>query len=162
MEVLLVEDDENDIETVVRLAARSRLNVQLTTATTGDEAVERLSRRQLELQTGTGQAPDVVLLDLNLPAKPGIEVLRWIKANDELCEIPVVIVSGNDDDGAIRQGLELGAHSHMRKPITLRSRVWIVTAIRNNRSRLQKLPSTSSEASNDARTQPKERLGPHR
>ena len=145
MEVLLVEDDENDIEAVLRLAAKSRLDLHVTTATTGDEAVEQLSRRRTELRGRCRQAPDLVLLDLNLPAKPGMDVLRWIKTDDDLREVPVVIVTGDDDDRAIRQGRELGAHSHIRKPITLRSLVWIATAVRNYRSRLTKLASTSSE-----------------
>ena len=145
MELLLVEDDQNDIE-FVRLAAKSGLDVRVTTATTGDEAVEHLTRHRTELQTSGGRAPDLVLLDLNLPARPGIDVLRWLKADRYLREIPVVIVSGSDDDRAVQEGRELGAHSHIVKPITLRSLVWIVTTVRNYRSRLVKLPSASSEA----------------
>ena len=146
MELLLVEDDQDDIEVVVRLAARSRLDVRVTTATTGDEAVGHLTRRRTELQTSGGRALDLVLLDLKLPARPGIDVLRWLKADRHLREIPVVIVSGSDDDRAVQEGRELGAHSHIVKPITLRSLVWIVTTVRNYRSRLVKLPSASSEA----------------
>ena len=146
MELFLVEDDDDDIETVVRMAARSRLDIRVTTATTADEAMEHLSRRRTELRRGGARAPDVVLLDLNLPATPGMDLLRWLKEDDRLREIPVVIVSGGDDDRAIEQGRELGAHSHIRKPITLQSLTWIVTAVRNYRSRLAKLPSASSEA----------------
>jgi hypothetical protein len=58
----------------------------------------------------------------------------------------VVIVSGNDDDVAIQQGRALGAHSHISKPITMRSLVWITTTVRNYRSRLTRLSSTGSEA----------------
>jgi len=145
MEVLLVEDDSNDIEAFVRLAAKSSLNVRVTTATTADDAVEQLSRRRTEAQAGGGRAPDVVLLDLNLPAKQGMDVLRWLKGDDQLREIPVVIVSGSRDDRAIQQGRELGAHSHITKPITLQSLVWIVTAVRNYRSRIAKLASATQQ-----------------
>jgi len=145
MEVLLVEDDADDIEAIVRMAAKLRLDVRVTTATTADEAMEQLSRRRMELRSGGGLAPDVVLLDLNLPAKPGMDVLRWLKEDDRLRQIPVVIVSGADDDRAIEQGRELGAHSHIRKPITQGSLVWIVTTVQNYRSRLAKLPSAGPE-----------------
>lgn len=146
MELLLVEDNLDDIAAVVRLAAKSALDVRVTTVMTADEAVARLSRRPTGLRARGARAPDVVLLDLNLPAKPGMELLRWMKDDDYLHEVPVVIVSGGDDDRAIEQGRELGAHSHIRKPITLQSLIWIVTAVRNYRSRLAMLPATSSEA----------------
>jgi DNA-binding response OmpR family regulator len=88
----------------------------------------------------------VVLLDLNLPATSGMEFLRWLKTEDELREIPVVIVSGREDDRAIAEGRELGAHSHMCKPITSRALVWIVTTVDNYRSRLGRLPPVGPEA----------------
>ena len=56
------------------------------------------------------------------------------------------IVSGSDDDRAVQEGRELGAHSHIAKPITLRSLIWIVTTVRNYRSRLAKLPAARLEA----------------
>lgn len=141
MEVLLVEDDVDDAVAVVRLAAKSALNVRVTTASTGDEAMRELTRRHTEPRSGGRQPPDLVLLDLDLPARPGLDVLRWIKCDEQLRQIPVVILSGSDDDRAIEQGRALGAHSHIAKPISLASLTWIITAIGKYQSRITRLPA---------------------
>ncbi len=146
MEILLVEDDPADAEAVVRLAAASRLNIDMSVARTGEEALAQLADRRNELEASGRPPPDLVLLDLSLPAKAGTDVLRWLKADRDLCEIPVVIVSGTSDARRIQQGRELGAHSHLEKPITLWTLRWIVTSVHNYRSRLGRLPATKREA----------------
>lgn len=139
MEVLLVEDDVDDAQAVVRLAAKSALHVRVTTASTADEAMRELTRRHAEPPSEAGRPPDLVLLDLGLPARPGLDVLRWLKGDEQLRQIPVVILSGSDDDRAIEQGRALGAHSHIAKPISLASLTWIVTAIGKYQSRITRL-----------------------
>ena len=61
--------------------------------------------------------PDLILLDLNLPKKGGLEVLEEIKADPNLKNIPVVIVSGNIRDGDIRRAYELQVSSFLMKPL---------------------------------------------
>ena len=146
MEILLVEDDPVDAEVVVRLAAASALDIDMTIARTGEEARAQLADRRDELEASGRPPPDLVLLDLSLPAKAGTDVLRWLKADRNLREIPVVIVSGTSDERRIQQGQELGAHSHLEKPITLRTLLWIVTSLHNYRSRLGRLPAARPEA----------------
>jgi CheY-like chemotaxis protein len=60
--------------------------------------------------------PDLILLDLNLPKLDGFEVLEEIKADPSLRNIPVVMVSGNIQDGDIRRAYELQVSSFLMKP----------------------------------------------
>jgi CheY-like chemotaxis protein len=120
MEMLLVEDDQDDIEAVVRLVAKSGLDVQVTTATSGEQAAEQLSGRPKASRTGGRQAPDVVLLDLNLPATSGMEFLRWLKTEDELREIPVVILSADAIRSQIRRLVDAGVRAYLTKPLDVR------------------------------------------
>jgi DNA-binding response OmpR family regulator len=60
--------------------------------------------------------PDVILLDINMPAGNGFEVLKNLKASSLTSQIPVVVVSGSVDHEAERKVLERGADAFMRKP----------------------------------------------
>jgi CheY-like chemotaxis protein len=59
----------------------------------------------------------VILLDLSLPRVGGLEILRRLKENPRLNDIPVVILSGTQNDEDIRAGQELKAYSHIIKPM---------------------------------------------
>ena len=65
----------------------------------------------------TDDAPDLVLLDLNLPDMPGFEVLDRLRARSPA--LPVVIVSGNTDPMMAEAALALGAVDYVTKPVTL-------------------------------------------
>ena len=79
----------------------------------GDEALDLLRGRG----TYTGQPlPDIIFLDLHLPRKSGLEVLKEIKANVHLQTTPVVVVSGSDDPREVREAYELHASCYIRKP----------------------------------------------
>lgn len=61
---------------------------------------------------------DLVLLDLNLPKVPGIEILRFLKNDSELCIIPVIILSTSYDPETISEAYEEGANGFITKPIS--------------------------------------------
>jgi DNA-binding response OmpR family regulator len=65
------------------------------------------------------ERPDIILLDLNLPDIPGDEVLRLLKADEELSETPVIMVSADAMGERIKQLLELGAEGYLTKPYKL-------------------------------------------
>ncbi|MFL6449000.1 MAG: response regulator [Bryobacteraceae bacterium] len=79
----------------------------------GDEALDLL-RRQGEY--AGHPHPDIIFLDLHLPKKSGLEVLKEIKANEQLRATPVVVVSGSDDPHEVREAYELHASCYIRKP----------------------------------------------
>ena len=62
------------------------------------------------------EKPDLILLDLMLPDKDGLAVLKELKSKPETCDIPVVVVSGKESEQQISQALEAGALDYVIKP----------------------------------------------
>jgi DNA-binding response OmpR family regulator len=62
--------------------------------------------------------PDIIILDVQMPGIDGYEVCRQLKANDETAQIPVVFVTGQDDDEDEERGLSIGAVDYIRKPFS--------------------------------------------
>ena len=62
--------------------------------------------------------PDLILLDINMPDVDGYETLEKLKADERYAEIPVIFLSGKDDEDSIIKGLGLGAVDHVPKPYT--------------------------------------------
>jgi CheY-like chemotaxis protein len=82
--------------------------------------------------------PDLILLDIMMPDLDGYEVCRRLRANPELAETPVVLVTALDDRASLRQGLQAGADDIFGKPfdaMELRARVALIARL--NRRRLQ-------------------------
>jgi CheY-like chemotaxis protein len=112
-EVLIVENDP----------AASRLTQEAFRETGVTEGVRcvRDGDEALALLRGEGQHagqphPDIIFLDLHLPKKSGLEVLREIKKSERLRATPVVVVSGSDDPREVREAYELHASCYIRKP----------------------------------------------
>jgi signal transduction histidine kinase len=60
--------------------------------------------------------PDAILLDIMMPNMDGLEVLRRLKEDPELCEIPVILVSAKSEDNDVIEGIRAGAHDYVKKP----------------------------------------------
>ncbi len=103
MKVLIIEDDPTTVE-MVSLAFQFRWpdSVLLSTGK-GDKGAELVEK----------ESPDIVILDLGLPDIDGIKVLREIR---QFSDVPVIILTARTEDGAIVQGLELGADDYVTKP----------------------------------------------
>ncbi len=94
--MLVVEDNPMDVR-MIRLALREEQNwpTDVVVATDGEHAVQYLLRQGP--YHGVPK-PDMLILDLNLPKRHGTEVLRMIRTNDELSNLPVVILSSSPED----------------------------------------------------------------
>ncbi len=104
--VLVVDDDKVSRDFLSRLLQRRGCGVE--TASSGAEALDKLSK---------GGA-DLILLDMLMPAMDGLGVLKLLKAQRRLKTIPVVMVSGVDDDTPLIQCLEAGAEAFLNKPVS--------------------------------------------
>jgi CheY-like chemotaxis protein len=113
--VLLVEDDPGD-QFLMRMAMEHEdLEVRWTVLSNGEEALDYLGRDCAE---GRAPAPDIVLLDLNLPRVSGREVLEWIRSDDGVPWLPVIVVSTSSWERDIRRAYDEGATSYVTKPAT--------------------------------------------
>jgi two-component system chemotaxis response regulator CheY len=105
---VLVVDDSKVMRDMVVACLRAKHGLRFTHAASGLEAIERLSLG----------AFDLVVLDLNMPDIGGIEVVEFIRAQDKLRELPVLIVTTRGDESSREQALRAGASAFMTKPFT--------------------------------------------
>jgi two-component system response regulator len=113
IKIMLVEDNLEDAAFTKRVLKSNQLNDGLVLATSGQEAMESLERRHNE-----GNPPNLILLDINLPDISGIDLLTRIKEDTRFCKIPVVILTGSNEDQDIQKSYDLGASSYLVKPIS--------------------------------------------
>jgi signal transduction histidine kinase len=106
--VLFIEDNLANVRLMERVFQR-RPQVRLLTALQG----------RLGLELAREHQPDLILLDLNLPDVSGDEVLRHLKRDPELREIPVVMISGDAIPSQVQRMLDLGAQGYLTKPFDI-------------------------------------------
>ncbi|EIV95153.1 response regulator [Frankia sp. QA3] len=113
-EVLLVEDDPGDVLMTREAFADDRINGRLHVVNDGIEAMAFLRREEPFTDAPTA---DLVLLDLNLPRRNGIEVLAEIKDDAELRRIPVVVLTTSDASEDILRSYNLYANAYVTKAV---------------------------------------------
>ena len=127
-EILLIEDNHGDVLLTKEAFRYTKFSYNLRVAKDGDEAIKILKRkgkyRELPL-------PDLILLDLNLPKINGREVLDKIKTDNELKDIPVIILSGSKAESDMTASYDLHANSYIVKPDNFDDFKEIVTSIEN-------------------------------
>ena len=114
--ILLVEDSPEDFETTQRAFRRSGLKNPIFRCSDGDEALDFLFRRG---NHAGAPRPGVILLDLNLPGTDGREVLAEMKADPELRQIPVIVLTTSSDERDVSACYSAGASSYIQKPVDL-------------------------------------------
>ncbi|NBE80929.1 response regulator [Micromonospora rubida] len=126
IEVLLVEDDPGDVLMTQEAFEEHKLRNRLTVVSDGDEALAYLRR---EGQFADAVAPDLILLDLNLPRRDGREVLEEIKQDEQLCRIPVVVLTTSQADEDILRSYQLHANAYVTKPVDFEQFISVVRQI---------------------------------
>jgi chemotaxis family two-component system response regulator Rcp1 len=111
--MLVIEDDLGDQKLLRNALNNLSIPVAFSVHGTAEEALEYLSHTKDE--TGNVR-PNLILLDLNMPGIGGKEFLRLIKADDELCPIPVVVLTTSDAQSDIDQCYKLHASGYIQKP----------------------------------------------
>jgi len=116
--ILLVEDDMGHAEIVLRNFEDSRVANRIVHVTDGQAALDYLFRVDGYTDTVVYPMPNMILLDLRLPKVDGLEVLRNIKANEHLRQIPVVVLTTSEGESDRRKAYEYGANSYLVKPVS--------------------------------------------
>ena len=111
--MLLVEDSEDDVAITRRALARAHIGNHLTVAHDGQEALDLLYADAMAGSDRFG----LVLLDLGLPKVDGREVLKRIWGDRRLRHIPVIVLTGSDEDEDMVRSYKSGAVAYLRKPV---------------------------------------------
>ncbi len=127
-DILLVDDNPADSDLTSDVLARSSCPSRVAAVPDGVEALSFLRRRG---QYAQSQAPDLIVLDLNLPKKDGRAVLAEVKSDPALRRTPVVVFSTSQAPHDIARSYELGANSYVSKPGDLQGFVAAVQSIEN-------------------------------
>lgn len=115
--ILLVEDNASDLELTLRALKRSSIGNRVVAVRDGAAAMDYLFAQGVYAGREVKEAPQVVLLDLNLPKIGGLEVLRRIRADERTKLLPVVILTSSSEDKDLARGYESGANSYIVKPV---------------------------------------------
>ncbi len=75
--------------------------------------------------------PDILILDLKLPGKSGFEILEWVRGQDQLSHIPVIILSSSSQNKDILKSYRLGANSYLVKPVNHSDLINMVKSIKD-------------------------------
>lgn len=128
VEILLVEDNPGDVILTKKAFQTAKIKNNIHLAEDGETALKILKKEEEYSHYAT---PDIILLDLNLPKKDGVEVLKTIKNDDQLKHIPVVVLTGSKAERDIAKTYGLHANSYILKPVDLKKFIQIVQSIEN-------------------------------
>jgi len=115
--VLVVEDNPTDVLLIRRAFARAQIANPLQVVQDGDAAVQYLSGEGVYGDRGAFPLPAVMLLDLKLPRRSGLEVLEWVRAQAPLRRLPVVMLTSSNQSQDVNRAYDLGANSYLVKPV---------------------------------------------
>ncbi len=114
--ILLAEDSPNDVELTLEALAEHNLANRVTVAHDGVEALEYLRCTGAFSDREPGN-PAVVLLDIKMPRKDGLEVLREIRGDPKLRRLPVVILTSSREEQDVITSYDLGVNAYVVKPV---------------------------------------------
>ena len=108
MEILLVEDNPADVVLMQEALFEIKADAELSVANCGEDALVRLRSAQ--------ELPDLVILDLNLPGKHGIDVLEEVKGDETMRHIPVIVLSSSGSHDDVKAVYNRNGNCFVRKP----------------------------------------------
>jgi CheY-like chemotaxis protein len=138
--VLMVDDDEDDFILVDSAFAAGPMSVDLRWVPDGQEAMDYLLRRGNFNAPESSPRPDLILLDINMPRKDGLQTLKEIKADYKLHKIPVVLLTTATKEEHEASGLRLGADSFITKPDSFEDMVNILSHLHEHYFGIIRLP----------------------
>lgn len=114
--ILIVEDDPNDVLFLKRALKKNEIHNPICTLSDGEEAISYLSGLGKYADRGAHPFPRVIILDLKMPRKSGLEVLEWLKEHPQYRVIPTIVLTSSKLNEDVVKAYGLGANSYMVKP----------------------------------------------
>ena len=121
-DILLVEDDENDVFFLKRAFHEAQIPNPLRVARDGQEAIDYLGGTEKFTDRTQYPLPCLIVLDLKMPNKTGLEVLDWLRQQPVLRCIPVILFSSSAHRNDVERSYRLGANAFVVKPSSVEER----------------------------------------
>ncbi len=127
--ILLVEDNPDDVLLIRRAFQKAGIGNPVVAVEHGDEAVAYLDGTGAYADRQRYPIPALVLLDLKLPRRSGLEVLAWVRQHEGLKRLPIVVLTSSRDEGDINKAYDLGANSYLVKPVAFDELLRLVCSV---------------------------------
>ena len=114
--ILLAEDDPNDVLLIQRAFQRNHVANPVQVVRDGEEALAYLSGQAPFADRERHPLPVLMLMDLKMPRKSGLEVLEWVRRQPGLKRLPIIVLTSSNQSPDINRAYELGANSYLVKP----------------------------------------------
>ena len=111
-----MEDDEDDVMLFKRAMTMNGLKNPVQVAKDGVEAIDYLQRKKPYDEIAEYIYPEVIITDINMPRKNGLELLQWLKDNPVYRVIPTMVLSSTNNKQEVKQACFLGAAAFIQKP----------------------------------------------
>jgi two-component system, chemotaxis family, response regulator Rcp1 len=141
IEILLVEDNPGDVDLTKEALESAKVRNRLHVVDDGAKAIDFLFKRG---EYADVPRPDIILLDLNMPKKDGRQVLEEIKADPQIADIPVVILTTSQAEEDILRSYQLHANCYITKPVDFQQFMHVVKSIEEFWLTVVKLPKRKS------------------
>ncbi len=115
--ILIVDDDENSIILLESAFEAAKVSKLLKVTTTGGEAMDYLSGKGVYADRRKYPWPALMLLDLNMPAIDGFDLLAWWRTYPQRKNLPIVVMSSSDVKSDVEKAIALGAAAYYVKPV---------------------------------------------
>ena len=114
--ILLVEDSDDDVVFFTRALKLAEVSNSVIRVPTGEDAISYLSGHGMYADRAAFPLPFAVILDLRLPGRTGLDVLKWIRSQDDFKDLLVIVLTGSERTTTIHDAYQCGANSFLRKP----------------------------------------------
>lgn len=138
-EVLLIEDNEGDVTLITEAFDSFDCEVQCIIRKDGEKAIDYLEGTLLDGRES--RAPDLILLDLNLPRKNGFEVLEFIKTHHTLKVIPTIVFTTSSSQKDITACYQRHANCYITKPAEIESYLEVLQGVQHFWIEIVRVPS---------------------
>jgi CheY-like chemotaxis protein len=138
IEILLVDDDPAHVRLTMEVIKGCKIKNNVTVMRNGEEVLNFLFKRP---PFEDRAMPDLIMLDLNIPKKSGLEVIKEIRQGPEIKKLPVIVLTTSDDAKDIETAYKLGANCYITKPVDLNQFINVIKCIEEFWLTIVKLPT---------------------
>jgi two-component system response regulator len=116
--ILLIEDRGEDVELTLRAFEKTGVTNRIEVVHDAVEALDFLQGVHPLAGRNNGEAPAMILLDINLPRMSGVQLLKEIRRLDKMRYVPVIMITSSNEERDLKASYDAGANSYIRKPVS--------------------------------------------